>query len=355
MQNSHESARLGPWRDDDLKGTATAYRGDGSDDDLDPISRFSRSVGRLALRRGRQSRSTPRRDAIAIFLLKPNPPEGMSTRREPMLGDGGVEVCGKIWFANATVQSGRSINAESEDDGRMFDQVERLGLGKVPAVVFNPKVTTPVVRIYEGGLCGDGDVRTIELRERDVDPTQIGETIDWVSSNHLATPDMQVPGVSMWANAAEYRASNRAEAIAQLQLKTAIAVRFVHCEVRHEQRGRVGRTDIEIIQRRADGSSLTPLELEIKVLRERTQSGRKCSAARTERWMRHGVRQAAAYRDDRSAESGMLCCLDMRARDQGEKATPAAVKEYAAEHAVIIHRNFLYNSDEAWRVAHYGP
>ena len=262
-------------------------------------------------------------------------------------------MCGKIWFANVTVQSGRSIAADSEEDGRMFEQVEALGLGNVPAVVFNPTVVMSTVRMYRKGLSTDEDVEPIEIEDADIDITKVRATIDWVAARQLATPEMQIPRASTWQKASKFWASNRAEAIAQLQLKTALAVRFFQCEVRPEQRGRVGRTDLELVHRRGDGTIVVPAEIEIKVLRERTSTGRTCSKGRTERWMRHGVRQVAAYRDDRGARCGMLCCFDMRGIDQGEQAAFLAVRAFADRLEVILHRNFLYNSAKAWREAHY--
>ena len=270
-----------------------------------------------------------------------------------MLGDGGVEVCGKIWFSNVTVQSGWCITADSEDDDEMFREVEARGLGDIPAVVFNPKVVMPTVRIYRKGIGNDEKVERIEIADVDIDIGEIRRTVDWVASKQLATPEVQTPGVSMWKNAPEFWASTRAEGIAQLQLKTALAVRFFQCEVRQEQSGRAGRTDLEIVQQRGDGTIVVPAEIEVKVLRERTSKGRPCSNARTERWICRGVRQAAAYRDDRGALCGMLCCFDMRRVDRGDQTTFGGVRAYADRLEVVLHRNFLYNSPEAWRKAHY--
>ena len=343
---------LGPWFDADLEGTAAAYSGDGSDYDIDPVSRLGRHVCWLALRRSRQHLNGMRRDAIAIFLLQPSP-NVSSTIREPMLGDGGVEICGKIWFVNVTAQSGRSIDADCEDDGRMFEQVEGLGMGHVPAVVFNPKVKVPTVRIYKKGLSNDCQVESIEIVERKVDLGEIKRVINLMYEKQLCTPDAQVSGASMWANAKKFHAASNAEAIAQLQVKTALSSRLFDCEIRHEQKMRAGRTDIEVVQRLSDGTTLTPAEIEIKVLRERNKRGGKWTDSSNERWMQRGVRQAAAYRDDRKAKSGMLCCFDMRDGDRGELRTFAAIKPYADNLDISLHRHFLYNSAEAWRKAKY--
>ncbi|MDE0175196.1 MAG: hypothetical protein OXI80_02200 [Caldilineaceae bacterium] len=354
MNDSSDSVELGPWLDADLQGTASVYSGDGSDDDLDEIWRFSRSVCRLMLRRLRQHAEEIRRDAIAIFLLQPTAPTGSSPNREPLLGDGSVEISGKIWFVGKTAQSGRSIEPSDIEDSTMFDLVEELGLGHVPAIVVNPKVDIPVVRVYGKGLSSEEEVDTVDILDKEVDVFDIQDTVNQMCEKQLCTPDAQVTGASMWANAQKCHVASNAEAIAQLQMKTALQFRLFNCDIRHEQRMRAGRTDIEIAQKRADGSIIIAAEIEIKVLRGRNRRGKKWSDSYNEKWIRRGIRQAAAYRDDRSARFGILCCFDMRQTDRGELQTFAQVKPYAEELCVNLHRNFLFNSAEAWRVARYG-
>ena len=344
---------LGPWADADLEGTVVAYSGDGSDDDIEPVRRLGRNVCRLAFRRFRHGVDEVRRDAIAIFLLHPSAPAGWSPKREPMLGDGGVEVCGKIWFVNVNARSGRCISGTSEEDGFMFDQVERLDLGEVPAVVLNPKVQTPTVRIYEQGVSHD-PMEPIEIIDRTVNVAEIRRIINVMHDKQLCTPEAQVSGVSMWADAPNCCATSNAEAIAQLLVKTALSIRLFNCEIRHEQKTLAGRSDLEIIQQRGDGTTVTPAEIEIKVLRERNRRGKKWSDAFNDKWIQRGVRQAAGYRDVRQANAGILCCFDMRARDRGDAGAFGKVMSYAKTLEVTLHRNFLYNSSEAWRLARYG-
>ena len=348
------SVGLGPWRAADLQGTVGVYSGDGSDDDIDTVQRFGRSVCRLALRRLRQHLDDMRRDAIAIFLFQSTPPAGSTTIREPLLGDGGVEVCGKIWFVNVTAQSGRALAVDSEQDSNMFEEVERLKLGHLPAVVFNPKVAVPTVRIYGKGLSDESDIKSINIVDHEVTLVEIKRIVDLLHETQLITPDAQGDGLSMWVDPLKYWAASNAESIAQLQVKTALSVRLFNCDIRREQTMRAGRTDLEVVQHLTDGTTITPAEVEIKVLRERNKSGRKWSDVRIEKWVRRGVRQAAAYRDDRNAQSGMLCCFDMRERDRGDSGVFARVKLYADELDVTLHRNFLFNSAEAWRIAKYG-
>ena len=345
---------LGPWAGADLAGTATTFGGEGSDGDIERKRRFGGNVGRVALRRIRQHLGTMRRDAIAIFLLQPDAPAGASTRREPLLGDGGVEICGRIWFVNVTAQSGRALAAAEEDDGAMFDEVERLGYGNVPAVVFNPQVATPSMRFYADGLSAEDRFEAVDILDREVSLEDIRRVIDVMHERNLCTPDAQVAGASMWADATKHCAASNAEALAQLQVKTALWSGLVNCEIRHEQTMRAGRVDVEVTQRLADGTTVIPAEIEIKVLRERNRRGKKWSESFNRKWIERGVRQAAAYRDDRGAKAGLLCCFDMRDGDRGEAAAFDPVSDYAGGLGVTLHRNFLHNDAESWRKANYG-
>lgn len=354
VADSDAETGLGLWEGADLGGTAAQFAGDGADDDVDPVARFGRNVARLALRRMRQHLGEMRRDAIAIFLLQPSGPTGSVTVRQPMLGDGGVEVCGRIWFVSVTAQSGRELVPASEEDGSMFDYVESLGLGDVPAAVFNPKVATPTVRVYPKGLSAETEFDTVEVADREMTVDDIKRVIDEMHEEHLATPDAQVSGVSMWSDSQKLHASSNAEAIAQVHVKTALSFGLFNCEVRPEQPMKAGRVDLEVVQQLANGATITPAEIEIKVLRERNRRGRKWSDAYNEKWMRRGIRQAAAYRDVRKAKAGLLCCFDMRDGDRGEVDTFAPVKPYADSLSVTLHRNFLYNDAEGWRKARYG-
>ena len=354
MSDNESAPTLGPWLGDDIDNTVAAYAGDGSDDDVDPVRRFGRNVCRLTLRRMRQHRGDMRRDAIAIFVFHPDAPSCSATKREPLLGDGGVEVCGKIWFVNVTAQSGRSIDVDCAEDDSMFGQVEKLGLGGYPTAVYNPKVSVPMVRIYEKGLVNEECIEAVSIVDQEVGSNDIESAIDRMAEKYLCTPESQVPGASMWANAPKFHAASNAEALAQLQVRDALSYLLFNCEVRSEQAMRAGRTDLEVVQQLYNGATVTPAEIEIKVLRERNRRGRKWSDMRNRQWLRRGIRQAAAYRDDRNAKVGILCCFDMRDGDRGHRTTFAVVKPYADTHDVILHRNYLYNSSEVWRQAKYG-
>ncbi|HWJ69003.1 MAG TPA: hypothetical protein VNS79_03005 [Sphingobium sp.] len=350
-------AKLGPWHGAELRKTADAFSGDGSDNDLPEEVRFARGVGRLLLKRIRSVGATMRRDAISVFLLHPDGIASVPAKREPMLGDGGVEVAGRIWFVSETAQSGKSIEPPSIDAGAVFDHVAELGLGAVPAVAFNPTVEPPTLRYYPRGLNDHHNPEVIEINDIEVTAERIETIIERLWEACFITPDAQISGGSdVWADASQHWAASNAEAVVQAHIKAALAIGLVDCTIRDEQPTVAGRVDIEIERKDpVDPSKWSrPFEIEVKVLRHAGRTGRKTSAKLIQWWIKRGIRQAAAYRDARNAENGMLCCFDMRNSDHGDDYADNDNKAFAATHNVTMVRKFLYNDAEALRVARYG-
>lgn len=350
-------AKLGPWHGAELRKTADAFSGDGSDNDLPEPVRFARGVGRLVLKRIRAVGTTMRRDAISVFLLHPDGVGSMPAKREPMLGDGGVEVAGRIWLVSETAQSGKSIEPPSSDAGDVFEYVVELGLGDVPAVAFNPTVDPPTLRYYVGGLADEHNPEVIEIDNIEVTAERIEAIIERLWSSCFITPDAQVSGGSdVWAHSPKHWAASNAEAIVQAHIKSALAIGLVDCTIRDEQPTEAGRVDIEIERRDPLDSTKwsRPFEIEVKVLRHAGKAGRTTSAKMIQWWIRRGIRQAAAYRDARKASNGMLCCFDMRSIDHGDDFADDDNKAFAATHNVTMVRRYLYNDAEAYRIAKYG-
>lgn len=349
---------LGAWEGDDLSLTVSAFNGDGTDSDLPSPVRFIRNVSRLVLKRLRGHAAAMRRDAIGVFLLSPMPPQASPHPRQPMLDAGHIEVAGRVWFVNEVVSSGRYFEPPKLDDGSVFDFViETLACGDVPAVVYNPMAAVPEVRFYPGGLAREELFDSMTIAEREVTIDDIIAVMHRVYEHDFITPDAQVKGGSaVWEDNDNFWVKRDAEAIVQSHIKTALAARFFDCNIRHEQTTRAGRIDLEVEQPSlGDGLQFTrPAAIEIKVLRSRGSTGRSWTTSGVRRWVRGGVRQAAAYRDERAAGGAILCCFDMRSADEGDAGCFVEVVGHAATLGVTLFRRFLFNSSDAWRTATQG-
>lgn len=346
---------LGPWRGARLRETAERFNGDGADDDLPEPHRFARGVGRLIVRRQQRNGASMRRDAVSLFLLMPEGVPGASAKREPTLGDGDVEVAGRIWFVGCNAQTGRYLEPASTEPGDLFDEVEAMGCGTAPAVLFNPRISPPSLHFYPNGVREDAISQSIEIGGAPVTVERVEAILDRMWEMCFISPDAQIEhGSGVWKDAAKHWTAEQAEAIVQSHMKTALAVALVDCVIRHEQPTPLGRVDLEIEQSTGTGWT-RPVEMEVKVLRERGSTGRPKGDLFNNRWIRRGARQAAAYRDARQALAGMLCCFDMRVVDRDLSYCTDETAAYAAGLDVRVFRRFLYNSAEAARLARYGP
>ena len=357
VSGNDSGATLGGWADEDFKTTVSQFGGIGAHADVPDEARFVASVARLLRRRTAAPEPDGESDSdpIAIFILKPNPPNSvLSPGWEPMLDEGLIRVGGRLWFTAAPVVSAHYVDLpQYTNNTELFSYVtDELKVGELPTIVFSLRTATSQFRWYPDGLSFPDNV-DIKPLAGDVSPDEVFEAIARLHSDFFITPGSMPQGGRLWRNASEYRVKRDAEALVQSHLKAGLVMRFPYCTIRHEQPQQAGRTDIEIEQRNPhDGAAFTlHAIIELKVLRSFGSTGSKVTQAATERQIREGVRQAAAYRKYKSAEWSALCCFDMRRIDVGCDSCFASVRDWAKDLEVLLRRWFLYASTEAHRQA----
>ncbi len=345
-------ASLGPWANADLVATARSHTGIGADQELPASMRFRRNVAKLLKRR--LLAEDARRDSLAVFILSPRRPDFVTQPRIPMLDNGRTEVAGRIWFVNEAVRTGHYIDDVSDDDALVFDTIcTRIGLGDSPTVVFDPRLPTPEIRFYPHGLSNEDACLVHAISDTEVSPDSINRVVERIYESSFITPDAEVPSASsVWQDSGRYWPSRNAEAVIQSHLKTGLHAHFFDCDIRHEQPSKAGRLDLEI-ERPDPNDYLTITRLaviELKILRSFRYNGRPTRADAISRWIAKGIRQVAAYRNERHAQLGLLICFDMRNSDTGEQCF-SHVSSLARNLSVHLSRWFLYNSSEAYRDA----
>ncbi len=135
------------------------------------------------------------------------------------------------------------------------------------------------------------------------------------------------------------------------RMRTGLCVGMPLCQINLEQNLIAGRLDLEIDE--LDPTSLTFVRhavLELKVLRSFGSTGASTSASQTEKWVSEGVDQAHAYRDERSARAGALCCFDMRV-NAGDKTCIKKVRGKADGLKVVVKSWPLYPDVKFYRAA----
>ncbi len=345
-------ADLDPWAGTDLRATARSHTGIGADLELSPNLRFRRNVAKLLKRR--QSAEGARRDSLAAFILSAHPPDRLDCPRIPMLDNGRTEVVGRTWFVNEAVRAGHYIDNTSDDDAMLFDTIcTKIGLGKSPTIIFDPRLSTPEIRFYPDGLSNEDGCIVHAISDTEVSPDSIKRVVERIYESSFITPDAEVPGgPSVWQNSRRCWPSHNAEAVIQTHLKVGLHAHFFDCDVRHEQSSRAGRLDLEI--ERSDPNdycTVTRLAvIELKVLRSFRYNGRAGRDGAIPRLIEKGVGQVVAYRNEWNTQMGLLMCFDMRDADTGEQCF-SHILSLARAQSIYLSRWFLYNSSEAYREA----
>lgn len=359
MASGHGSdINLEGWAAEDIEATFSQFAGIGATAGLPEQPRFVAGVAYLLRERKAflDANCQSAVNDIAIFVLKPTPPDSTpSAVRVPMVNNGRTEVGGRLWFTAPTANSAHYVTLpyESNDDDARFTYVtDELNLGSLPTLIFDPRTVTPQLRWYPEGL---KQLDNVELKPLagDVSPDDVFEAIDLLYMRHFVTPDGLPHGVSLWHDASRHRPLRNAEALVQSHLMTGLTLRFPHCIVRHEQPETSGRNDLEIEQIDPNDHSVVTRHavIELKVLRSYRYSGSSVSEPETRRWIKDGVIQAMAYRNEKNIQWSALCCFDMREDDEGDGVCFTHVRNIAAALDVILGRWFIYKSARDYRRA----
>ncbi len=354
--DSEEPAALGGWSDEDFAATVSQNRGVGADADLPDANRFLAGVVQLLRRRSAELDRRRESDDIdiAIFILRPRPPDSITdAQRQPMIDNGLTKVNGRLWITAAPVISAHYVELpDGTDDGRFSFVADDHDLGSLPTLIFDPRTAPPQLRWYPEGLVQPDNMELIPL-EGAVSPEDVFNTIDRVYRRCFITPGGLPQGVNLWADSSKFRVLRNAEALIQSLLMAGLAMRFPFCTIRHEQSQLTGRTDLEIEQPDPlDRSRVTRHAImELKVLRSFRSSGSTVSDHETDEWIKEGVRQAAVYRIDKEFQWSALCCFDMRTGDRDDDTTFKNVREGAASLQVKLMRWQVYASAQLLRQA----
>ena len=342
---------LGAWSGEEEELAAAEITGRGGDADLPDEQRFPREVAQLLARRER--RSDAEFDQPAAFVLAPArlfESLDAAWTRNRLLRTGNRRVTGQIHVVSSTL-SGSSLDVTG-GDAALFEALESNGLADLPTIVYTPNRGHSTLSLYPRGVAKDSDCEVRELDDEAPSVDAILEAIDRAYSEELITPDQMRRG-SLWHDAPNHWAGEHAEFRVQDVVRFVLLGRFLRCQVRPEQPGKDGRTDLEIVSESGTtaGHAIHHAVLEMKVLREKGSKGNKYTDTQIDRHVRDGLEQANAYGLKRNMREKILCCFDMRATDRGDATVFAHIAHDAARLKVVLRRWFLYNSSAGYRSA----
>jgi len=350
---------LGPWKDANLRATANADAGIGSDAGLPTSVRFQSMIAKLVRRHRALVNSAGAAVRPAIFLLMPSPPISAAPhqpKRIPRLDEGVETLSGRLWFVGAAPGSGAFVPAEFDDDDALFEFVtDTLGLANAQAILYDPAHPTPHLRHYVNGLADLSAFQDLSLDNAEVTIETVTQIIDNTHAQKMITPDAQPKAMGLWFDRDKWRPHRNAEDRVQGYLEIALNAAFPTCIIRAEESLPEGRLDIEIIENDpTDRSRITQHGvLELKILRSYGETGKRVTKQETLDWIKSGVEQAFAYRDSASKGAlwSALLCFDMRVEDVGDAKCFSHVRKLAASLDVHLRRWFLYATSKQIRTA----
>lgn len=355
----YNPSSAGAWSqesEDDLRKTSLTQLGIGADADLPDEVRFVAGIAKL-IRARRTNKSADQDGQLpALFLLAPTyepVKAAMRLKRVPRLQAGLEPLTNRIWFMQATALSGKSMEHHFTDIDDLFQYVvAEMDLGDVPAVLYNPLEVPATLVFYERGVSSVEVAQDSQLEQVEITLEKIFEAIDGIHMNNLVTPEANSKAGQLWKNRAKFWPVQQAEDVVQLYLKAGLAATFPTCTIRVEQTQNTGRLDLEIEESnfRNPSTVVRHALLELKVLRSFRSSGGTVSSGETHDWVRKGMEQAAAYREERGTTKAALCCFDMRSADTGEECFNHIATD-ADKLAVTLKRWYLYSTSAAYRTA----
>lgn len=349
---SAASLDLGAWQGDRAQLTTARRPSYGDIDDLPPELRFQVYVTRVIKARERRV-GAETTGAAAFILVTPEQQESLKAGRvfDRTVHTGRVRLAGRVHFMTYRAASS-TFEEYAGDANGLFDRVAELQCDRLPTLVYDPSAGQSTLTYYPRGTHTDEGVSEVRLDAGPISAAEILSVIEAVYRTELCTPDNSGP-TKIWKNASKGHPSEEAERTVQQFLRVGLAGRFHWCTIRAEQSGKLGRTDLEVVDDRTGEAGIITHHalLELKVLRSFSHSGAPYPASATDEAISKGLNQAHSYGLANNSLLRMLCCFDMRTDDVGETATFAQVQADATTLCVCLRRWYMYRSSEHMRDA----
>jgi hypothetical protein len=351
MDASASTLELGSWEGDRAVLTS-ALRGDRGDvEDLPDETRFQVHVSRMIRRRERHANAETS-GAAGFIMVNAEEQRALSLERtfDRLIHTGSRRLSNRLHFVTALAHSS-ALEEHDGDDNDLFGRIAALGFDDRPAFIYVPSEDGSSLSYYPKGTRTD-EVRYVELNFGQIAEEEVLATLEAIYRSELCTPDNMGP-IKLWDKPEKWHPVEQAERTVQQMIRHALVGRFMWCTIRQEQAGKVGRTDLEIVDDRTGpaGTIYHHALLELKVLRSFGSTGIPYSQDAVNDAIIEGVNQANAYGVANNSLIRMLCCFDMRKDDPGDDATFVHVKDRAVTFSIRLKRWYLYRSSQDWRDA----
>jgi hypothetical protein len=297
---------------------------------------------------------------LAVFLITDRARElgnKIAATREPIIDNGSKPFGGRLWVASNNFTSGYWLPFRGGDDAAVFGEVEMMGFGDHPAIVFDPSATDLELRYYPRGLSDMDRVHRFVIAQYNFTLESLDKVLKRFHEYNIITPDAVLGEQDPWKKASHYFPRPNTESFLQGWLKSVLSVAFLDHIIRFEVRGNEGRCDLLVVSPHKSQANawLYHAALELKVLRSFTAGGKSVPATKSAKAVSDGLLQAIAYKREHAAELGMLCCFDMRVpKHCNGDGCFAGIGKKAEKNLIELRRYRLYGSSADLRADKYG-
>ncbi len=247
-----------------------------------------------------------------------NPFVDPSAKNDPLLGH--------LFFANHDASAGRFMPIPT-DPNAILEWIADQGLGDCPIVTVYRNSGEMVTR--RAGISDPARRDPIRDREPSATLSELMEALGHYHRTRLLTPTCCPDGVWEPNSAHWYVPGPHPERSIQSDLELALNFWFRGVvKAEHEDNTNIGRIDVRLLKKREDGPLAYWVIMELKVIKSHANAPQGSTSSTVSDSANvaaivEGVRQAGSYRENRSAEEGLLEIYDLR-KDKTEDLTKRA-------------------------------
>ena len=283
--------------------------------------RFAQAVRTLVEKRAQAGWPNEAVSDLAVFVLVNHPRKvGEAHGGMPFVDPiaQGIPLLGYMFFSSPDASHGQFIPMPVEEIA-FLEWLEDNQLGDYPIVAVYRNAKQMVTR----RLGVNDPAWNDAIRDKEPSAT-VDELMGALSHYHerrVVTPTGCPDGIWESDAAHKYIPGQHPEKSIQSHLEFALNFWFrgvVRAE--SEDSTNIGRIDVRLLTRGADGRLAYWIILELKVIKSFTNGGSKVSVSSNVEAIVKGVKQAGSYRENRCAEEGMLEIYDLR-QDKSEDLT----------------------------------
>ena len=296
--------------------------------------RFAQAVRTLVEKRAQEGWRNESTADLAMFVLVDYPRrvgENHCGRpfADPTAQD--IPLLGHMFFSSPDATHGQFVPLPTEASS-IFEWLEDHELGGCPMVAVYRNAKEMVTR--RRGIEDSAQIDVIRDQEPSATVEELTEALGHYHRSRMVTPTNCPEGVWQASSARRYIPGERPEKSIQSDLSNALNFWFrgvVWAE--KEDHTSIGRIDVRLLKKGANGRLGYWIILELKVIKSFTNTSSPVGTSTNVEAIVEGVKQAGSYRANRSADEGMLEIYDLR-KDKSEDLTARpAVSEALARYS----------------------